>query len=78
MVPALLDLMKKAGRGMNFRNKLSEERGQGLVEYTFIVLLVALVLWLGVKGTNASDSLIGHWNKITDCVGSPFSCTSAS
>ena len=78
MVPALLDLMKKAGRGMNFRNKLSEERGQGLVEYTFIVLLVALVLWLGVKGTNASDSLIGQWNKITDCVGSPFSCTSAS
>jgi hypothetical protein len=40
---------------MNLKNKLGEEHGQGLVDYTFIVLLVALVLWLGVKGTNASD-----------------------
>jgi len=63
---------------MNLSNKLAEERGQGLVEYTFIVLLVALVLWLGVKGTNASDSLLGHWNTITECVGNPFSCTSGS
>ena len=63
---------------MNLRNKLHEERGQGLVEYTFIVLLVALVLWIGVKGTNAGDVLTGHWNTITDCVGSPFSCSSGS
>jgi Flp pilus assembly pilin Flp len=63
---------------MNLKNKLGEEYGQGLVEYTFIVLLVALVLWLGVKGTNASDSLLDHWNTITTCVGSPFSCTSGS
>jgi Flp pilus assembly pilin Flp len=63
---------------MNLKNKLGEEHGQGLVEYTFIVLLVALVLWIGVKGTNASDSLLGHWNTITDCVSSPFSCTSGS
>jgi Flp pilus assembly pilin Flp len=63
---------------MNLSNKLAEERGQGLVEYTFIVLFVALVLWLGVKGTNASDSLTGHWNTITACVGSPLSCNSGS
>ena len=30
-----------------------EEEGQGLVEYTLIVLLVALVFWVAVKGTNA-------------------------
>jgi Flp pilus assembly pilin Flp len=63
---------------MNLRNKLHEERGQGLVEYTFIVLFVALVLWIGVKGTNAGDVLTDHWNTITDCVGSPFSCSSGS
>jgi Flp pilus assembly pilin Flp len=53
---------------MNLWNKLHEERGQGLVEYTFIVLFVALVLWIGVKGTNAGDVLTDHWNTITDCV----------
>jgi Flp pilus assembly pilin Flp len=30
---------------MNLSKKLAEERGQGLVEYTFIVLFVALVLF---------------------------------
>ena len=63
---------------MNLRNKLAEERGQGLVEYTFIVLFVALMLWLGVKSTNAGASLTGHWNTITACVDSPFTCNSGS
>jgi Flp pilus assembly pilin Flp len=63
---------------MNLRNKLANERGQGLVEYSFIVLFVVLMLWLGVKYTNAGDSLTGHWNTITECVDSPFSCNSGS
>jgi Flp pilus assembly pilin Flp len=63
---------------MNLQNKLAEERGQGLVEYTLIVLFVVLMLWLGVKYTNAGDSLTGHWNTITGCVGSPLSCNSGS
>jgi Flp pilus assembly pilin Flp len=63
---------------MNLRKKLAEERGQGLIEYTLIVFFVALVLWLGVKSTNAGNVLTGHWNTITDCVGSPFSCSSGS
>ena len=33
-----------------------EEEGQGLVEYTLIVLLVALVFWVAVKGTNIGRS----------------------
>jgi Flp pilus assembly pilin Flp len=61
---------------MELKNKLSEERGQGLVEYTFVILFVALMLWIGVKGTNASETLTGHWNTITTCVGSPLSCGS--
>ena len=63
---------------MNLRKKLAEERGQGLIEYTLIVFFVVLVLWLGVKSTNVGNVLTGHWNTITDCVGSPFSCSSGS
>ena len=58
MVLALRNHMRKAGAEMNFNKKVNDERGQGLVESTFSVLLVVLVLWLGVKGTNASDSLV--------------------
>jgi Flp pilus assembly pilin Flp len=59
---------------MNLQNKLTEERGQGLVEYTVIVLFVVLMLWVGVKYTSTGDSLTGIWNTITGCVGSPLAC----
>lgn len=52
-----------------------EESGQGLVEYTLVVLLVALVFWIGVKDTSFGDSLAKSWAKILDCVTSPFSCS---
>jgi Flp pilus assembly pilin Flp len=60
---------------MNLIKRLCrEENGQGLVEYTFVVMLVALVFWLGVKDTAVGDSLAKNWAKILDCVSSPFSC----
>ena len=34
-----------------------EEEGQGLVEYTLIVLLVALVFWVAIRSTNANQAL---------------------
>jgi len=37
-----------------------EEDGQGLVEYTLIVVLVALVFWVAIKSTNIRQS-IGQW-----------------
>ena len=46
-----------------------EEEGQGLVEYTLIVLLVALVFWVAVKGTNADQALSTAWNDIIGCLG---------
>jgi Flp pilus assembly pilin Flp len=55
-----------------------EEEGQGLVEYTLIVLLVALVFWVAIKGTNIGSALAAGWTKVVDCVGSPATCTSAS
>jgi Flp pilus assembly pilin Flp len=55
-----------------------EEDGQGLVEYTLIVLLVALVFWVGIKSTNIGNQLADGWNKITTCVSNPSACDSSS
>ena len=52
-----------------------EEDGQGLIEYTFVVLLVALVFWLGVRDTNIGTSLQAAMAKVEACVRAPFSCT---
>jgi Flp pilus assembly pilin Flp len=61
---------------MNLLKRLwQEDEGQGLVEYTLVVVLVALVFWMGVKGTNVGDSLARGWAKVLDCVTSPFSCS---
>ncbi len=46
-----------------------EEDGQGLVEYTLIVLLVALVFWVAIKDTGIGTALGQGWSKITGCVG---------
>jgi Flp pilus assembly pilin Flp len=53
---------------------LVEEDGQGLVEYTLIVLLVALVFWVAVKNTNIGTALAGGWTKISTCVSDPTNC----
>ena len=55
-----------------------EEDGQGLVEYTLIVVLVALVFWVAIKSTNIGDDLASGWSKVSDCVGDPQNCTSSS
>lgn len=51
-----------------------EETAQGLVEYTLVVLLVALVFWLGVRNTNVGSSLANGWSRVTACVTSPSTC----
>ena len=64
---------------MNLLKRLVvEEEGQGLVEYTLIVLLVALVFWVAVKNTNIGTALTNSWNNVSSCLGSPSACTSAS
>ncbi len=55
-----------------------EEDGQGLVEYTLIVLLVALVFWVAIKQTNIGSQLASGWSKVSSCVGDPSSCDSNS
>ena len=62
--------------GMHPMKKLlREENGQGTVEYTLIVLVVALIFWMGIGNTEIGNSLTNDWSKISDCVFSPFSCS---
>ncbi len=64
---------------MNLLKRLVvEEEGQGLVEYTLIVLLVALVFWVAVKNTNIGNQLTNSWDQVSDCLTSPSACSSAS
>ena len=61
---------------MGLLQRLSvEEDGQGLIEYTFVVLLVALGFWLGVKDTSIGESLKNSFSRVEVCVETPFSCT---
>jgi Flp pilus assembly pilin Flp len=53
---------------------LIENDGQGLVEYTLVVLLVALVFWMGIRNTNIGSGLANGWSKVTACVDNPSVC----
>jgi len=55
-----------------------EEDGQGLVEYTLIVVLVALVFWVAIKNTDVGNQLASGWSKVTSCVGNPSACDASS
>ena len=57
-----------------FKRLVVEEEGQGLVEYTLIVLLVALVFWVAVKNTNIGTQLTNSWDQVTDCLATPTAC----
>lgn len=54
-----------------------EEEGQGLVEYTLIVLLVALVFWIAVRGAGIDTELTAAWGKVVACLSDPMNCTGA-
>ena len=66
---------KKGGeRTMGLLKRLVvEEEGQGLVEYTLIVLLVALVFWVAIRSTNANQALSNSWTNIVNALNNPTS-----
>ena len=64
---------------MNVLKRLvADTDGQGLVEYTLIVFLVAFVFWIGVKNTSVGDTLANDLKMVADCLNAPFSCTTGS
>ncbi len=52
-----------------------DEEGQGLVEYTLIVLLVVLVFWVAVRETNVGDELANAWGQVINCLSDPLNCS---
>ena len=60
------------------RKLLKETDGQGLVEYTLIVFLVAFMFWAAIKDTTVGTVMENMWSQVSDCVASPFSCGSGS
>jgi Flp pilus assembly pilin Flp len=66
-------VVKKGGeRIMELLKRLVvEEEGQGLVEYTLIVLLVALVFWVAVRSTNIGGALSNAWVDVTNELNNP-------
>ena len=57
---------------------LRDNRGQGLVEYTLIVLLVALVFWVAVKNSNVEGALTNAWDQVKECLNNaPATCVSS-
>lgn len=53
---------------MKLSKLMQRQDGQGLVEYTLMLVLVALVFWVAIKGTNIGGSLTAAWNEVKDCV----------
>jgi Flp pilus assembly pilin Flp len=68
--------IKNRRNGMDLLKRLCrEEYGQGLVEYTLVVVLVALVFWMGVRDVQVGDKMAQAWARVLNCVTSPFSCS---
>jgi Flp pilus assembly pilin Flp len=54
---------------------VKEEEGQGLVEYTLITLLVALVFWVAIRDTNIGSELSAAWGQVINCLQAPLTCS---
>lgn len=62
--------------GMNLlRRFLREEDGQGLVEYTLVVLMVTLLVWVAVKQSDLGVYFVKVWGRVVECVTTPLGCS---
>jgi len=57
------------------RRLWQEEDGQGLVEYTLVVLMVTLVFWVAVKQTDVGLYLEKSLARVVQCVATPSICS---
>ena len=56
-----------------FKRLIIEEEGQSLVEYTLMVLLVALVFWVAIRDTQIGSQLSASWTQVKSCLSDPNS-----
>jgi Flp pilus assembly pilin Flp len=52
-----------------------EKNGQGLVEYSLILLLVVFIFWVAVKNTNIGNHISASWSNVSSCLAAPIACT---
>jgi Flp pilus assembly pilin Flp len=58
--------------------ELDRQRGQALMEYTLLLMMVTMVFWVGIRNSDLSRELARAWSKVHDCVELPMACDSAS
>jgi Flp pilus assembly pilin Flp len=54
------------------------QKGQALIEYTFLVMMVSMVFWIGIKNSDLTQQLANAWSRVSDCVEVPTACDTAS
>lgn len=58
--------------------KIDGQRGQALIEYTLLLMMVTMVFWVGIKNSDLSQQMSNAWSRVSDCVAAPVACDSAS
>jgi hypothetical protein len=59
-------------------NRREVQKGQALIEYTLLLMMVTMVFWVGIKNSDFNHQLSSAWSKVSDCVEVPMACDSAS
>lgn len=54
------------------------QKGQALMEYTLLLMMVTMVFWVGIKNSDMSQELARAWSRVSDCVEAPMACDSGS
>ncbi len=54
------------------------QKGQALIEYTLLLMMVTMVFWVGIKDADLTHQLSSAWSRVSDCVEVPMACDSAS
>jgi len=54
------------------------QKGQALMEYTLLLMMVTMVFWVGIKNSDMSHELARAWSRVSDCVEVPMACDSGS
>jgi len=54
------------------------QKGQALMEYTLLLMMVTMVFWVGIKNSDMSQELARAWSRVSDCVEVPMACDSGS